>query len=244
MRGQIQNPNLIRMRGLIIQAANDTSKLEDCPRIQLEIEALIRGIDDIANGTEFNKIKTLIPDDLKVKDNVNASKFDIVFLIDDSSTMGQDIRMVTQGLSTFSEKMNIYGDVRIASTCIVHTGRDLAANNDIETVKNHLKTEHIDTGGSTNPDEILMILLNGGPNNLQLLSDSQKVFVILTDTQPEYNDLDNSSINTAFDANNAQVYVMVINNNYGNDFSSFNTHFGEFATDIFVPKSSRIFLKI
>lgn len=236
--GQIQNPNLARMRELIIQAANDKNTPEDHQKIQLEIEALKRGINDIANGTEFNTVKTLIPEDLKVKDTVSASKFDIVFLIDDSGTMGSDIGMVTQGLSTFSEKMNTYGDVHIASTSIVHPNRDLAATNDIEEVKNHLKTTHVASGGSTNPDQILLNLLNGGPNNLNLRSDSHKVYIILTDTYPESNNLDNLTIKNVMDATNAQVYVLGINNHGSNDINYFNSHYGEFATDIFVPKSS------
>ena len=236
--GQIQNPNLVRMRELIIQAATDTNTLEDRQLIQQEIDAIKRGIDDISYGTEFNTIKTLIPEDMKITNSTSSKKFDIVFLIDDSSTMSQDIKMVTQGLSTFSEKMNTYGDVRIASTSIVHADRNLPATDNIEEVINHLKTKHIATGGSTNPDQILSNLLSGNPNNLNLRSDSQKVFVILTDVQPETNDMNNTDLKNAIDTAKAQVYVLGINNRFSNDLSYFTQHYGEFATDIFVPKSA------
>ncbi|MGN7479799.1 flagellin N-terminal helical domain-containing protein [Solibacillus silvestris] len=236
--GQIQNPNLVRIRELIIQAANDTNTPEDRQLIQQEIEALKRGIDDIANGTEFNTIKTLIPEDMKTNSNVSKTKFDIVFLIDDSSTMATDIRMVTQGLSTFSEKMNTVGDVRIASTSVVHSNRDLPATNDIEQVKEHLKNNHIATGGSTNPEQILSDILSGTSNSLNLRSVSQKVFVILTDTQTEGTDLDNTALKNQVDQANAQVYVLGINNRGFNNWNYYNQHFGEYATDILVPESS------
>lgn len=56
---QIQNPNLIRMRELAIQACNDTLTDEDRALIQQEIDAIKKGINDIANNTEFNTIHPL-----------------------------------------------------------------------------------------------------------------------------------------------------------------------------------------
>ncbi|ABS35615.1 flagellin N-terminal helical domain-containing protein [Clostridium botulinum] len=50
---------LQRMRELAVQAANGTNSPEDRKNIQDEINQLTRGIDDIANGTEFNTIKIL-----------------------------------------------------------------------------------------------------------------------------------------------------------------------------------------
>lgn len=50
---------LQRMRELAVQAANGTNSPEDRKNIQDEIDQLTRGIDDIANGTEFNTIKLL-----------------------------------------------------------------------------------------------------------------------------------------------------------------------------------------
>ena len=55
----IQDPHLIRIRELAIQAANDTNTDEDRQKIQLEVQQLVKSIDNIANNTEFNTIKLL-----------------------------------------------------------------------------------------------------------------------------------------------------------------------------------------
>lgn len=55
----IQDPPLLRMRELVIQAANDTLTSSDRQSIQQEIESIKQEIDEIANGTEFNNIKLL-----------------------------------------------------------------------------------------------------------------------------------------------------------------------------------------
>ena len=56
---QINNPNLIRMRELAVQAANDTLTDADRALIVQEVQQLKQGINDIANNTEFNTIKLL-----------------------------------------------------------------------------------------------------------------------------------------------------------------------------------------
>lgn len=48
---------LQRMRELCVQAANDTLTKDDREKIQDEINQLKKGVDDIANNTEFNGIK-------------------------------------------------------------------------------------------------------------------------------------------------------------------------------------------
>ncbi|WP_053484202.1 flagellin [Lysinibacillus sp. FJAT-14745] len=57
--GNIQDPNLIRLRELAIQAANDTLTNFDRQLIQQEVEHIKQGINEIANNTEFNGIKLL-----------------------------------------------------------------------------------------------------------------------------------------------------------------------------------------
>ncbi len=61
---QIQDPNLLRMRELAIQACNDTLTDQDRALIQQEIDAIKKGINDIANNTEFNTIHPLRQDKL------------------------------------------------------------------------------------------------------------------------------------------------------------------------------------
>lgn len=52
--GEIANPNLVRLRELAIQAATDTLTTMEREIIQLEVEQILAGIDEIANSTEFN----------------------------------------------------------------------------------------------------------------------------------------------------------------------------------------------
>lgn len=230
--GQIQNPNLVRIRELIIQSANDTNTPEDRAKIQLEIDALKSGIDDIAEGTEFNTIKVLTPEELKPGNN--EKKFDIVFLIDDSGTMATDIQMVTQGLSTFVEKMQTFGDVQIASTSVVHGDeRDLKSTNDIEKVKQHLQTKHVATGGNTRTEQDLMNIVNDS-KDLGLRSDSERIYVILTDTKSEVSGTDLNNTTLANALKDTQVYVFGVRNNE----RFFQNEYGEYATQIFVPKSA------
>lgn len=67
----IQDPNLIRIRELAIQAANDTNTDEDRQKIQMEINQLVKGIDNIANNTEFNTTKLLNVPDVRTVEKVN-----------------------------------------------------------------------------------------------------------------------------------------------------------------------------
>lgn len=57
--GSIQNPNLLRMRDLTLQALNGTLSQEDRAKIQNELDSIKASIDDIANDTDFNGIKLL-----------------------------------------------------------------------------------------------------------------------------------------------------------------------------------------
>lgn len=55
----IQDPNLLRLKELAIQAANDTLTGEDRQAIQKEVVQIKQGIDEIANVTHFNNINLL-----------------------------------------------------------------------------------------------------------------------------------------------------------------------------------------
>ncbi|TVX99404.1 flagellin [Paenibacillus cremeus] len=65
--GTIQDPALLRLNDLAVQAANDTLTGSDRSMIQDEVERIKQGINDIANNTHFNGIHLL---------NVNGSQFD------------------------------------------------------------------------------------------------------------------------------------------------------------------------
>lgn len=78
--GNIQNPYLVRIRELAIQAANDTNTLDDRQKIQHEIQQLIKGVDHVANNTEFNTHKLLNVPDIKTVEEIthtNVSKTEI-----------------------------------------------------------------------------------------------------------------------------------------------------------------------
>jgi flagellin len=55
----IQEPNLLRLRELAIQAANDTLTSDDRQETQKEVVQIKQGINEIANNTHFNNIKLL-----------------------------------------------------------------------------------------------------------------------------------------------------------------------------------------
>ncbi|OME01072.1 hypothetical protein BSK54_14530 [Paenibacillus odorifer] len=67
--GTIQDPNLLRLRELAIQASNDTLTNFDRTLIQKEVEQIKLGINDIANNTQFNGIH-LLNNDLEVNTNI------------------------------------------------------------------------------------------------------------------------------------------------------------------------------
>ncbi|PID21887.1 hypothetical protein CSV61_06625 [Sporosarcina sp. P3] len=57
--GKINDPMLLRLRELAVQAANDTLTDDDRKLLQLEVAQIKQGIDQIANNTEFNTIPLL-----------------------------------------------------------------------------------------------------------------------------------------------------------------------------------------
>lgn len=83
---QIIDPNLARLRELAVQAANDTLTDADRRLIQQEVDEIINGIDDIANGTEFNTIKALRPPITSTPANPSGT-VDLVLLFDDTGSM-------------------------------------------------------------------------------------------------------------------------------------------------------------
>lgn len=239
--GQIQNPNLVRMRELVIQAANDTNTLEDRQKIQMEIDQIKEGINDIAEGTEYNTIPVLTPTDLKPTAD-KTPKFDVVFLIDDSGTMSNNIKMVAQGLSTFSEKMKTWGDVTFGSTSVAipystdHT-RDLAVTTDIQKLTDHLNSLKAN-GGITQTEKVLNELLDSS-SALGGRAGAQKVYVIVTDTRTEDNlsDLDNSMLQKKVQDSGAQVYTIGVRNKW-NSSTDFEALYSDFSTGVFVANQA------
>lgn len=235
---QIQNPNIQRIRELIIQATNDTNTPEDRALIQKEIDQIVQGIDDIANHTEFNTIPVLTPD-REMENQIRQNKFDIVFLIDDSGTMSEEINSVRLGLGTFIQNMGQYGDVNVGTVSVVHENRDLALTGDIDQVINHLNTKHSANGGSTSTYAHLDELLNGNNSVVKFRGDSQKVVVILTDTGNETGtSVTQDALKTKLEAMKVQSYVFGLDfNARGNGFSSDASY--TFADAIYKPTTAK-----
>jgi flagellin len=78
--GNIQNPNLQRLRELAVQASNDTLTNVDRKEIQKEVEQIKKGINTIANETEFNGIKLLnrTEEATNINGSSNTSNTDVV----------------------------------------------------------------------------------------------------------------------------------------------------------------------
>lgn len=100
--GTIQSPMLQRIRELIIQAANDTNAESDRQIIQKEIDEIIEGIDDVVYNTEFNTIKPLIaPTEIVPGSSGGAGKADIVFIVDNTGSMGEAIQNLKNNIENF-----------------------------------------------------------------------------------------------------------------------------------------------
>jgi flagellin len=117
--GLILDPNLIRIRDLAIQAANDTLTEYDRTLIQREIEQIKKGINNIAKNTEFNTINLLAPGEIKTvtPGNTTASEIDIVFVIDNTGSMGPIQKNVANNIGSFINALGSYGitDFRIGT---------------------------------------------------------------------------------------------------------------------------------
>ncbi|OAA83187.1 flagellin [Clostridium ljungdahlii] len=191
--GSIQNPNLQRMRELILQVLNGTLKQSDRMIIQNELENIKGSINDIANNTEFNTIKVLAPP--SVQNNVppkwTPGTADIVFIIDKTSSMGSKIYDVKSNIDGFINKITrngidvnmglvTYGDVNPSDggDPIVKT----AITNDLSTFKSYISSITPTGGGDTNESGLEGIAdPTNGALSYSLRSDSAKQFILVTD---------------------------------------------------------------
>lgn len=112
--GNISNPNLQRMRELAIQAANDTLTDSDRAKIQEEIEQIKKGINDIADSTEFNTIKLLQPP-IEMPPATPTGVVDLVFVFDDTGSMSVHQNKFADNISDLLTSIQNKGvnDIRI-----------------------------------------------------------------------------------------------------------------------------------
>ncbi|WP_391115983.1 flagellin [Psychrobacillus sp. L3] len=99
--GNIQNPNLIRLRELAIQSANDTLTDEDRKLIQKEVEQIKQGINEIANNTEFNGINLLnIPESTTVTTSLEVTDYEAdLSVVDITKAKSITIYEITDGVT-------------------------------------------------------------------------------------------------------------------------------------------------
>jgi flagellin len=74
------NDMLVRIRELTVQAGSGTNNTEDKATIQREIDQMIKGINDIANNTEFNGVKLLAGEKGSLSMPVGANIGEVVYI--------------------------------------------------------------------------------------------------------------------------------------------------------------------
>ncbi|WP_147535413.1 flagellin [Bacillus marasmi] len=189
--GQIQNPNLQRIRELAIQAANDTLTAEDRGAIQTEIDQIKLGIDDIANNTEFNSIKILRPPIIETPPVTVPGKSDIIFIIDNTGSMGSPIANVKNNIESFVNKMKdegvdvrlglvTYGDISPSENGEWVEKKDFVT--DVEVFKTYIGSVPAIGGGDTEESGLEGIAdPTNGALSFSFREDATKQFILVTD---------------------------------------------------------------
>ncbi|MCE5286499.1 MAG: VWA domain-containing protein [Pelosinus sp.] len=243
--GQIQDPNLQRMRELAVQAANGTLTQSDRAAIQEEIDQLKNSINDIANGTNFNTIRLLAPEAIKQTAGNNgtvmppspANAIDVVFLLDTSSTMATGspppLNLVEQGLDSFFDQMSQLGDVQIAFVNETPAApNDSSSFTNDKTVLKQTLNDYINhtaghtTSYTTRPYDIMEKAVPAGSigSTLGYRPSSQKIFILLSDTGDE------SGISNQAAAEVAVEGASVLPGYDNDDIQTFVMGFGGFAS--------------
>lgn len=200
--GSIQDPNLLRMRELILQALNGTLTQDDRMKIDTELQQVKASINDIANNTEFNTIKVLVPPSYEsyVPPKWTPGKADIVFIIDRTGSMGGKIDEVKSNIDGFINKIAgngidvkmgliTYGDVNPSQggDSILKT----SMTSDLNTFKSYINGISL-TGGVDYYESGLEGIADSGNGALSytLRSDSAKQFILVTDAPVHDNSTD------------------------------------------------------
>lgn len=113
---KIIDPNMQRLRELSVQASNGTLTANDREAIQQEVNQILKGINDIANNTEFNGINLLnVPgiDSVTPPETIKGSS-DIIFIIDRTGSMKSEIVRVEANIQDFASTLQSKGiDIRL-----------------------------------------------------------------------------------------------------------------------------------
>lgn len=182
--GEMQNPNLVRMRELVIQAANAPLTSEEHAVIQREIQQLAEEVDRLARDTEFNTMPVLGPSRIEGEEMREMGAFDIVFFIDDSSSMGESITLVKDGLGAFMSNIEQYGTVQVGTQSLVHDRPNShPLTSQYEDVKRYMELHHQAKGGMIAPYEQMLHVIER--DDFGFRPYSEKIFILLTDTHRE-----------------------------------------------------------
>lgn len=236
---------LQRARELTVQAANGTLTTQDRASIQMEIDEIKGGIDSIANETQFNTIELLRPPKVTKPPSpggLGNQPVDIVFFIDDSGTMQEEIDEVVEGISNFVNGLSQYGDVKVSTVSTVHSGRTLPLTSDIAMIQQHLRENHRAESGTNYAYQKMTSYAPSGlqAGEIDYRNDSKKIFVLLTDTYDEGSVQTEPEVKQTLEDNNIYSYV------FGIDISSvsptnvfsYSGSYDDFANEIFIPASS------
>lgn len=200
--GSIQNPNLLRMRDLIVQALNGTLTQTDRMNIQNELDGVKASIDDIANDTEFNTTKLLCPPSFEnsTPPKSTTGTADIVFVIDITGSMGSKIDEVKNNIDGFINKISengvdvnmglvTYGDVNTSQggDPVIKT----AMTSDLNQFKEYIDSITLTGGGDYYESGLEGIAdVTNGALSYDFRSDSAKQIILVTDAPVHDNSTD------------------------------------------------------
>lgn len=209
---KIADPNLHRLRQLAVQAGNDTLSSGDRQAIQNEVNQILSNIDDIAEGTKYNGINLLNVHD-KVQENKGnqpSNKSDIVFIIDKTGSMADDIAMVGANIQDFAAALNskginiqmglvTYGDV--VPTEGGDSVRFLPLTDDINKFEQSVNTIQVGGGGGGYMGAESGLEGLNEAMNYSFRSDASKQFILITDAKvhDDNTDMDGGDGQSIFD---------------------------------------------
>lgn len=183
---------LHRMNELSVKAANGTLSTDDREAIQAEMNQLVTELDRISSTTKFNETYLLGVPAPKTEAEPIYTSADIVFIIDNTSSMGGPLSNVKTNLSSF---VNGLGSVNTRYAVVeygeIHDGAvgnpkiyDFA-DTEADTIANLDKITL--TGGGDGPESALegiMAALEG----LEFRTGAAKEFILVTDADYHTND--------------------------------------------------------
>ncbi|WP_152608273.1 flagellin N-terminal helical domain-containing protein, partial [Halalkalibacter okhensis] len=234
---------LQRVRELAVQASNDTLTEFDRGIIQEEIKQIKDEINRTALETEFNIINTLAPPQAvdQTGNHGTLPSADIVFFIDDSGTMQDEIDEVRAGISEFVDSLAIYGDVKVATVSTVHPNRVLSLTSDVDEINTHITNVHQAQAGLSSPYDHMISYSPSGSlgGELQYRENSNKIYVLLTDTLDESSSSTPAAVKDRLESEGILLYVFGMNFNTVSDSNFFSQQaaYEDIAAEIFIPEN-------